>query len=135
MVEGRVNPGITVSPASLFMGVVEPGQKVTKSMVVRGSKPFKILSIVCDDKSFQFGQEQDRTAKMVHVVPVTFVAGPDVRKVTKTIRIETRLGPLHARAVGLCGSRPAVDRPQRPASGRSKQPLTLPPYVLAFSSL
>jgi hypothetical protein len=92
MVEGRVNPGIAVSPASLFMGVVKPGQEVTKPMVVRGSKPFKILSIVCDDKSFKFGPEQDSSAKLVHVVPVTFVAGPDVRKVTKTIRIETDLG-------------------------------------------
>jgi hypothetical protein len=91
-VEGRVNPGITVSPASLFMGVVKPGQEVTKQVVIRGSKPFKILSIACDDESFKFGREQDAAAKTVHVVPVTFLAGPDVRKVTKTIRIETDLG-------------------------------------------
>jgi hypothetical protein len=92
MVEGRVNPGITVSPASLFMGVVKPGQEVTKTMVVSGSKPFKILSIGCDDKSFKFGQERDPSAKTVHMVPVTFVAGSEARKVTKTIRIETDLG-------------------------------------------
>ena len=36
-------PGITVSPTALFMGVVQPGQKVTKQLVVKGKKPFRIL--------------------------------------------------------------------------------------------
>ncbi|MGD0899104.1 MAG: DUF1573 domain-containing protein [Thermoguttaceae bacterium] len=91
-VEGRVVPGITVSPASLQMGVVNPGQEVTKQLVVRASKPFRILSITCDDKSFKFGDETDRTAKTMHVVPVTFLAGGGTGKVAKKIRIETDLG-------------------------------------------
>jgi len=94
MVEGRVQAGITVSPSSLFMGVVEPGQKVTKRLVVRGKRPFRILSISCDDESFEFDTSGEDAAKAVHIVPVTFVAGANTGKVVKTIRIETDLGSM-----------------------------------------
>jgi hypothetical protein len=90
-VEGRVCGGVTVSPASLFMGVLQPGEKVTKQLVIKGCKPFRILSISCDDKSFEFDTSTGNTPKPVHLIPVTFVAGPDAGKVTKTIRIQTDL--------------------------------------------
>jgi len=89
-VEGRVLPALTVSPASLFMGVVEPGQRVTKQLIVRGKKPFRILSIHCDDDSFEFeAADPFGDPKRLHIIPVTFVAGQNTGKVTKTIRIET----------------------------------------------
>jgi len=94
LVEGQVRAGITVSPSSLFMGVVEPGQKVTKRLVVRGKRPFRILSISCDDESFEFDASAADVAKAVHIVPVTFVAGADTGKVVKTIRIQTDLGSM-----------------------------------------
>ena len=64
-VEGRVMPGIMVSPTALFMGVVQPGQKVTKQLVVKGKKPFRILSITCDDKSFKFDTSKDNAGQGV----------------------------------------------------------------------
>jgi hypothetical protein len=92
LVEARVTPAITVSPASLFMGVVPTGQEVTKTLVIKGKKPFRILSITCDDKSFTFRQQSDSSPKALHLVPVTFTAGSDAGKITKSIRIETDLG-------------------------------------------
>ena len=92
-VEGRVVSNLTVSPSSLFMGIVQPGQEVTKSLVVKGARPFKVLSISCDDKSFKFAPVSEE-AKVVHVIPVTFVAGNTEGKVTKTIRIVTDLGQV-----------------------------------------
>ena len=89
-VEGRVLSSLTVSPSPLFMGVVQPGQEVTKSLVVKGTRPFKVLSIACEDKSFKFAPAGDE-AKTVHVIPVTFAAGTAEGKVTKTIRIATDL--------------------------------------------
>jgi len=77
----------------LFMGVVQPGQKVTKSLVVKGGRPFKVTSIACEDKAFQFAAPSAEM-KPVHVVPVTFVAGNIEGKVTKTIRIVTDLGQV-----------------------------------------
>ena len=90
-VEGRVVSNLTVSPSPLFMGIVQPGQQVTKSLVVKGTRPFKVLSIVCEDKAFKFAAAGDE-AKTVQVIPVTFVAGNVEGKVTKTIRIVTDLG-------------------------------------------
>jgi hypothetical protein len=88
-VEGVVQAGIVVSPASLFMGVVQPGQKVTKQLVVKGNKPFRIVSVDCDDKGFQFDTSTEKDAKALHLIPVTYVAGSEPGKVSKTIRIET----------------------------------------------
>ncbi len=94
LVEGRVLAGITVSPTQLFMGVVQPGQKVTKQLVVKGKKPFRILSIACDDKSFKFNTSKEDAAKAMHMVPVTFLAGADAGKIVKTIRIKTDQGEM-----------------------------------------
>jgi hypothetical protein len=94
LVEGRVNPSITVSPSALYMGVVQPGQKVTKKLVVTSKKPFKILGITCDDKSFQFEQPKDNTPSKVHQIPVTFMAGTDAGKIVKTIKIKTDQGEM-----------------------------------------
>jgi len=91
LVEGRVLPPVTVSPSALFMGVVESGGKVTKQLVIRGKKPFRVLSISCEDPSFEFGEIRTDIARPVHVVPVTFVAGTGAGKIAKMIRIETDL--------------------------------------------
>ena len=93
-VEGRVLSAVTVSPASLFMGVVQPGKSVTKKLVVRGKKPFRILAITCDDESFEFQTTPGEGPKALHVIPVTFAARETTGKITRTIRIETDLGEM-----------------------------------------
>jgi len=92
-VQGRVESAITVSPGSLFLGTVQPGQKVSRQLVVRGKRAFRILSVSCDGKGFQFDTSGEKDAKLIHLIPVTFVAGDAAGKVTHTIRIETDLGP------------------------------------------
>lgn len=94
LVEGRVTPSITVSPTSLFMGVVQPGQKVTKQLVVKSKKPFRILGVSCEDKSFEFDTSKEDAAKELHLIPVTFTAGTDAGKVMKSIKIETDQGQM-----------------------------------------
>jgi len=116
LVEGRVASAITVSPSSLFMGVVEPGQRVTKTLVVRGKKPFRIVSVKCDGDCFEFDAFDEKTPKTLHLIPVTFVAGDNPGKVTRTIRIETDIGQeaaprLPAYAVV------SPPKPSEPASG------------------
>lgn len=91
-VEGRIVSGLTVSPASLFLGVVKPGEKVTKQLVVRGSRPFRITSISCDAEGFEFDTSGEEVPKPLHLIPVTFVAGDHPGRIIKTIRIETDLG-------------------------------------------
>jgi hypothetical protein len=89
-VNGRVVSGITVTPQSLFMGVARPGQKLSKTIVVRGKKPFRILSIECDNEAFRFDTSGEHVEKEVHVIPVTFTAdGNSTGKIANKIRIQT----------------------------------------------
>ncbi|OHB66950.1 MAG: hypothetical protein A2V70_08670 [Planctomycetes bacterium RBG_13_63_9] len=88
-VEGRVLSAITVNPTSLFLGVVQPGQQVTKLLVVRSRRPFRITSITADCGCLKFDTPAAEVPKLVHLVPITFVAGDASGKVSKTLRIET----------------------------------------------
>ena len=90
-IEGRIEPAITVTPASLFLGVVEPGQTITKNVIVRGKRPFRILDVECDDRCFTF-KTIDR-ALPVHTVRITFTAGEHKGKMSCKIRIKTDLDP------------------------------------------
>ena len=90
-VQGRVLSPLTVSPAALFLGVLEPGESVTKQLVVRGKQPFKVIGIECDDDCFEFETPAD-TKKTIHLIPVTFTAGEAAGKVSQTIKINTDLG-------------------------------------------
>ena len=91
-VQGIVRTGIVISPSSLFLGVVQPGQKVTKQVVIKSNKPFRITSVDCDDKDFQFDISSENSAKELHLLPVTFTAGKEPGKVSKTIRFQTDSG-------------------------------------------
>lgn len=106
-VEARVVPPVTITPASLFMGALKPGQKVTKQIVVQSKKPFRITGVECDQERFEFATPQ--AAKTVHLIPVTFIAGDTPGELTYKIRIETDLGEstsleLSARAQVLAAS-------------------------------
>jgi hypothetical protein len=89
-VEGQVVADLTVSPASLLMGVLQPGQKATKQLVIKAKQPFHILGIQCEDPSFQ--AKIPTTARPMHVLPITFTAGDTPGKVAQKIRIQTDMG-------------------------------------------
>lgn len=88
IVEGNVTSEISVSPSPLILGVLSPGQKVSKKLVVRGRKPFQLTHAASDEPAFQVelpsGEE-----KAVHLVPVTFVAPDKPGKFTGTLKFET----------------------------------------------
>jgi hypothetical protein len=88
--QGRIVPDITISPTKLFIGAVEPGHKVTKTLVVRGKRPFKIIDVKCADKSFSI--EPSKEAKSVHVIPVVFTAGDDPGRIAQKISLRTDQG-------------------------------------------
>jgi hypothetical protein len=90
MVHGSVVSPLTVNPASLLLGVLKPGQTVTKKLVVRGKEPFKVLRVSCKDDCFSFKVPADKTNQL-HFIPVTFTADA-AGKITEKITIETDLG-------------------------------------------
>jgi hypothetical protein len=89
-VAGRIIPQISVAPESVLLGDVTLGKQVSKKFIVRGKKPFRILSVECAEDSFQF--KVDDRASERHVVEIVFDAKKDVGNVKQTIHIETDLG-------------------------------------------
>lgn len=88
-VEGRIVPPLTVSPASLLLGTLEPGQQIKKQIVVKGAKPFKIVDVRCDGQGFEFKTSDE--AKAVHLVPLEFKAPKKPGNFTCKIEIVTDL--------------------------------------------
>ena len=88
-VEGHVVAPLTVSPSALNLGVIQPGQTVTRKLVVKGKKPFRVTDIKCGDASFAF--EPTEEAKELHIIPITFTAGDEPAQSSQEITIETDL--------------------------------------------
>ena len=88
-IEGKVVPAVDVEPKSLHLGVVRPGETVTKQLVVRGTTPFRILDVACEkpDDSFQFTSNSKE--RKLHLIPVTFTASDTPGKIVETIQITT----------------------------------------------
>lgn len=89
-VEGRVVSPLSVSPSSLFLGVLKPGEKAKKRLVVRANKPFRILAVRCNDESFSFDVPTG-PSKTMHFIPLEYTAGGEAGKIVDKIEIETDL--------------------------------------------
>ena len=90
-VAGRIVPQISASPEPLMLGEVALGQPVSKKVIVRGKKPFKIVSVACpEDPSFQFKTDDKSSDR--HFVEITFEPKGHSGKVKQTIHITTDLG-------------------------------------------
>ncbi len=90
LVQGSIVSPLTVSPASLILGTLEPGQTVKKQLIVRGKRPFRILKIDCEDGCFTFDPPSD-AAKQLHFIPVAFTADA-TGQISQQIKIQTDLG-------------------------------------------
>lgn len=98
-VDGQVLAAISVSPSSLLLGVVQPGQSVTKQLVVRGQTPFRITSMRADCGCLLASAPKNQESKTLHLVPVTFTAGTKTGKISQTISIKTDAGPMVLKVV------------------------------------
>lgn len=116
-VQGFIVPTLTANPSMLMLGVLKPGQSVSRNVVVRGDKPFRIWSVSGPDEQFRFTHATD--AKPVHVLTVHFTAGAKPGKVTGKIRIATDLGgasvDVEADGQILPGDSPASASPKADA--------------------
>lgn len=90
-VEGRVVAAVTVSPQLLALGTVQPGGTVTKNVVVRANRPFKVTGVECGPDGCITCPVKETPAP-VHILPVTFQAGGAAGKVERELRINTDLG-------------------------------------------
>lgn len=124
LVEGRVLAGVTVTPPSLLLGLVEPGQQVRKMVVVRGSTPFRIKGVRTNSDAFRLAVPPEDSAKPAHVIPVTFIARDTPGEVVGAIHIETDQGiqPVEFTARAMVASGRQTPQPEEtdtstPATG------------------
>ena len=112
VVQGYIVPTLSVNPTILMLGEVKSGESVSKNLVVRGGKPFRIASISGPDDQFRFTPPTE--AKDVQVIGVQFNAGAKPGKIAGKIDITTDLGGA-AVDVDVNGQVVAGDRPAPPA--------------------
>jgi hypothetical protein len=86
-VGGHVVPEISVTPETLVLGNVKAGEPVTRKVVVRGKKPFKILDVNCGDNCFSFNSDQE--SKELHLVEITYRPGDQPGPVKVPVTITT----------------------------------------------
>ncbi|MCI0335403.1 MAG: DUF1573 domain-containing protein [Planctomycetes bacterium] len=90
-IAGRVVPEISVAPEPLLLGEVAHGGQVSKKVLVRGKKPFRIVSVQSDaEDCFQFKADGEPNER--HIVEIIFDAKKQVGPVKQTISIATDLG-------------------------------------------
>jgi hypothetical protein len=89
-VEGRVVAAVTVSPQLLSLGSVTCGGTVTKNVVVRANRDFCITGVACEDGCLTC--EPRTSPAKVHILPVTFQAGPVAGRIEQQLKIATDLG-------------------------------------------
>lgn len=94
-VQGQIVPELAISPANLVLGDVPVGQTVSKKIIVRGKKPFKITDIKCEDQQFTFANDSTEP-KPMHIVEVKFAASGEPTKLRSPIQIATDLGDTYA---------------------------------------
>jgi len=90
-VEGRVVAEVTVSPQLLAMGTVRPGETVTKNLVVRANRAFRVTDVACGDACVSCKLPEREAA--VQILPVTFTAGNTAGRLQREVRVATNLGP------------------------------------------
>jgi len=106
LVEARVEAEFTVNPDVVSFGVLNPGEKKTMNVVVRGRKPFNIEKIESEKISGAFEVRLPQDARVIHVLPLTFTAPADGGTVNEefTITIPGEAEPVHFRVYGKVNS-------------------------------
>ncbi len=117
-VEAVVVPGIQVRPNPLTLGILKPGQTVTRNLVVQAKQPFRVLEATGPDERFRF-KLPDRPS-VVQLVPVTFTAEASAGSVAGTIQLRTDLAKQSSLEVSVNGQVVAPTVPTKDAPGAAE---------------
>jgi len=128
-VEGFVVAPLTVNPTVVMFNAVPVGQTVSKNIVLKGSKPFRLTECVAPDSRFRFLTSD--VARPVQVVVVRFAAGEKPGRFSGKLLLKTDLNvnPVELDVDGLvvpadaaAADTPAIPRDDRKNPGAPKTP-------------
>lgn len=100
-IRGLIMEPLTAKPNILQMGVIRPGEKVTKNLVVRASTPFLVTRIHSNDTHMNFLVANRKST--VHVIPITYTAGEVPGTINEDITVETDQEELAALRISVSG--------------------------------
>ncbi len=129
-IEAHVLADLSVSPATLFLGVVAPGEEVSRQLVVRASRPFAIRDVKADGTGIKIGFGKSEVRKPLYLIPVKFQAGEEAGRIERTIHIQT---DLEGGAISVPASA-VVATPQQPASSVSEAEMQAAPKLELLTS-
>lgn len=87
-VRGKVDTGLSISPAALALGSVKPGEVVEQRLVVRGREPFLIDTIECEGWECTF--DAPEKAKSTHLVNIRLQAGGEAGEFRGPLVVTTK---------------------------------------------
>ena len=70
---GKVATALQISPEVLTFSAGTDGQTISKKVIVKGSKPFKINDVTCSNESFKVKADPTKSKK-VHFVSISYSA-------------------------------------------------------------
>lgn len=102
LVRATVEADITVTPPVIALGTLQPGDRKTTNIVIRGRKPFTIKTIESDSNRKAFTVRLSKSARKVHVLPLAFTAPTTPGPFTEvfTVTIAGRPQPVTFKAYG-----------------------------------
>jgi hypothetical protein len=92
-VQGVVTAPVQAKPTPLMVGLLAPGETVSKNIIVRSKLPFRIMEVTSQDKRFRFTFSEQESA--IQLISVLFSAKKTQtekpQNITDQIRIRTNL--------------------------------------------
>ena len=98
VVEARIQGELVVSPPLLSLGTVEPGETVTKKVLIKSEHPFRVTRATAQTRSLNVKLPGE--SKKLQLVPVTFRGQSSGDKLNDTVRLETSLGSVEVKITG-----------------------------------
>jgi Protein of unknown function (DUF1573) len=103
LVHARVEGDLSATPSVVQLGSMAPGSESTKTVLIRGHKPFVIDKIACGSARGAFQLPQlTKESKTVHVLKLTFVAPNEAGEFTEKffVTVAGRAEPITFTARG-----------------------------------
>lgn len=89
-VAANVRPELMIAPATLVLGDIPQGETVSKRVLVRGKRPFRVTEVQCDDDRFEFDTSESASTKQI--VTLRFTSAGKPSRLRTPITVKTDLG-------------------------------------------
>ena len=95
---GKVSSALEISPEVLTFATNENGTKVSKKVIVKASKPFKINDVTCSNSAFTVSADPSKSKK-VHFVNISYAADQPPGRYEYDLQFVTDLNKRTTRSI------------------------------------